>query len=226
MTLLDRLRERTGPWHRRLEAELPLFGPGSDERVYADYLAQLWGFHAPVERDLSLVPGLERAGLLLDRRWKCAALEADLEALGLTRAERARLPYCAASPRLSDVPSALGCLYVLEGATLGGQVVCRELGRRMPDVLARASRYLTIYGAETGARWREFTRVLAPFSDEPRAAAVLVDTACATFAALHRWLLERPSGVRDARAGAARDGAARDVPARDASAREGAPLDG
>jgi heme oxygenase len=50
MTLLERLRERTGPWHRRLEAELSLLTPGSDERVYARYLGKLWGFHAPVER--------------------------------------------------------------------------------------------------------------------------------------------------------------------------------
>ena len=227
MTLLERLRERTGPWHRRLEAELPLMRPGGDERVYARYLAQLWGFHAPVERALALVPGLERAGLPVAARVKCPALAADLEALGLSRAEIARLPWCEFSPCPTDVPSALGCAYVLEGATLGGQVVRRELLRRIPGTIERASRYLTIYGAETGACWREFTHVLASFRGDARAAATVVDSACATFAALHRWLIAPPADVATARDTAARDAAARDGSARDgAPAREGAPLDG
>jgi hypothetical protein len=108
----------------------------------------------------------------------------------------------------------------------------------MPGVIARASRYLTIYGAETGERWRQFTRVLASFSDDDPATDVLVDTACATFAALQRWLGERPAafgGARDARADVTQldppgrdlsplDVSARHTPARDASSREGAPL--
>ncbi len=222
MTLLERLRERTGPWHRRLEAELSLLTPGSDEHVYARYLGKLWGFHAPIEQALSLVTGLERTGLSVERRVKCPALVADLVALGLTRVELTRLPRCGFAPQPTDVPSALGCMYVLEGATLGGQVVCRELRRRMPRVLERASSYFTIYGAETGARWREFTRVLGERPGDAREEAAVVEAACVTFQGLHRWLVERPSAVRAARGGDARDAVVREA----VLAREGAPLDG
>jgi len=222
VTLLERLRERTGPWHRRLEAELPLLAPASDAHVYARYLGKLWGFHAPVEHALALVPGLERTGLSTAQRVKCPALVADLAALGLTRAELARLPRCEFSPEPTDVPSALGCMYVLEGATLGGQVVCRELRRRMPAVIEAASSYLTIYGAETGARWREFTHVLAELPSDAREETAVLDAACTTFQALHRWLVELPSAARVARRGEARDGVAREG----VLAPEGAPLDG
>lgn len=204
MSLLERLRERTEPLHRRLEAESPLFSAGADERTYARYLTKLWGFHAPVERDLAKIKKLERAGLPLDERRKCPALAADLQALGHSRSSVLSLPHCTFSPRLVDVPSALGCLYVLEGATLGGQVVFRELSRTLPDTMDIASRYLRIYGSETGARWRQFTDVLARFAGTPREEARVLDTACDTFAAIRRWFVER-SGLRDERA---REGAA------------------
>lgn len=221
MTLLERLRARTGPLHRRLEAELPLLAPGSDEQIYARYLEKLWGFHAPVEHALARVAGLERTGLSPKARVKCPALLADLEALGSSHAVLASLSRCAFAPQPTDVPSALGCMYVLEGATLGGQVVRRELQRRMPEVIERASRYLGVYGAETGARWREFTHVLEEFAGAARDEAAVLDAACATFQALQRWLVERPSAPA-ARQDGARDGAARVGTA----AREGAPLDG
>lgn len=193
MTLLERLREQTSPWHARLEAELPLLATPADERAYRDYLAKLWGFHAPIERDLGCLSALETAGFRRAERAKCGALAADLAALGLGAAELTRLPWCSFAPRICDLPAALGCSYVLEGATLGGRVLWRELGRTLPAAMARAARYLTIYGPETGARWQVFVRVLAAFPAEPRSEAVLIDTACATFRALHRWLVEPPA---------------------------------
>lgn len=198
MSLLERLRERTEPLHRRLEAESQLLSPGADERTYARYLTKLWGFHAPVERDLAKIKKLARVGLPLDERRKCPALAADLQALGHSRAGVLSLPRCAFSPRLVDVPSALGCMYVLEGATLGGQVVFHELSRTLPDTMQTASRYLRIYGSETGARWRQFTAGLGRFSGTPREEARVLDTACDTFAAVRRWFAERP-GLHDER---------------------------
>jgi heme oxygenase len=44
----------------------------------------------------------------------------------------------------------VGTAYVLEGATLGGAVVVRQL----PSALPR--RFFTSYGDERGARWRAF----------------------------------------------------------------------
>jgi heme oxygenase len=188
--LLEQLHECTEP---RLEAESPLLSPGADERTYTRHLAKLWGFHAPVERDLAKLPELARVGLLLDERRKCPTLAADLLALGYSRAGVASLPRCPFSPRLVDVPSALGCLYVLEGATLGGQVLFRELGRTMPDTMRTASRYLRIYGSVTGARWQEFTAILAQFSGTARDEARVLAAASDTFAAIRRWLVERPA---------------------------------
>ena len=38
-----------------------------------------------------------------------------------------QLPLCPAMPPLATVPQLLGALYVLEGSTLGGQVLARQL---------------------------------------------------------------------------------------------------
>ena len=48
----------------------------------------------------------------------------------------------------------LGALYVLEGATLGGQVLRREMAQRLGVNADNGGAFLDVYGAETGRRWR------------------------------------------------------------------------
>jgi heme oxygenase len=80
-----------------------------------------------------------------------------------------------AAPPLPAFPSpaspseALGLFYVLEGSTLGGRLILRELARRGVDLADLT--FLDPYGTETGARWRSFLAVLereTGFGDERR----------------------------------------------------------
>jgi heme oxygenase len=82
-------------------------------------------------------------------------------------------------------------LYVLEGSTLGFQVV----RKRLPAdhlALTVAGRFLLGYGPETGARWQSFQGELAalPRADWSAAAAA----ALATFAAYHQHFSEARHG--------------------------------
>ncbi|HEY3499929.1 MAG TPA: biliverdin-producing heme oxygenase [Polyangiaceae bacterium] len=191
-SLHGQLRAATASLHERLEASVPLLRPSAGEHTYRWYLARLYGVSVPLERAVGGVAGLDALGLDLGGRRKSGALASDLAALGLEARALAKLPRCGFLPELSDVPAALGCLYVMEGASLGGQVLHRELSCRMPEPMRVASRYLRFYGAETGARWRTFLAALASYDGDAEASAAAVHTARATFVVLQGWLAEPP----------------------------------
>lgn len=193
--VLERLRERTRPCHVRLEATVATLGFGASEAGYRAYLGKLLGFHVPLELDLSRVRGLDALGFDLARRSKVPALRADLTALGLDAHAQKTLAWCTAPP-VRDVPSALGALYVVEGATLGGQVLFRELSERLPRAMRVASRYLRVYGAETGSRWQEFVKTLEVLASEPEQLRA-ADAAVATFEAVETWLLANADERRE-----------------------------
>src|SRR5690349_18827043 len=89
---------------------------------YQQVLRIFYGFYAPLEASLLRVTA---AGppLGFPLRARCELIESDLYALGVDRRELAELPRCIDLPRLSSREDLAGCLYVLEGACLGGQVI-------------------------------------------------------------------------------------------------------
>ena len=181
--LRERLRRATQPAHRRLEAALALLDePVSPTRILG-ILQRFYGFHAVWEPALeSAVP----ATFLLPRR-KLALLEQDLRILGMTDAWLRNAPSCRAARDLcGSEAAAAGSLYVMEGGTLGGQVITRALEHTVgfPGRL----NYWNPYGADTSRRWTETVSYLealpASCADEAVASAVRC------FKVLNSWLLE------------------------------------
>lgn len=90
-------------------------------------------------------------------RRKLPALEADLACLGL---HPQRLRAELSPPEPASQAQALGLLYVIEGATLGGSVIRRAL-KQQPDIKATgALHYYGLYGEELGPRWRATRELL------------------------------------------------------------------
>jgi heme oxygenase len=79
-------------------------------------------------------------------------------------------------------------LYVLEGATLGGQILRREITARLGLEADNGAAYLDVYGAATGRRWRQFLKKQSnrPKDADQRKAVVLA--AQTTFSCFERWL--------------------------------------
>ena len=150
---------------------------------YAAALRALHAFHAAWEPALWRAPGLAGAGLDPAARRKLPLLERDLRALGIAPSEN-HPPI----PVIPDAAAALGALYVLEGATLGGRVIHRHVAGPLGLTPARGGAYYHGYGAATGTRWKELgaaiDRHVAAHGDEDR----VVEGAVACFAALEAWL--------------------------------------
>ncbi|BCJ07949.1 biliverdin-producing heme oxygenase [Pseudomonas sp. RtIB026] len=178
--LLLALREGTRACHEGLEARLPFFSEGFDRAAYARLLAAYHGFHAPLD---TLLAGYQAA-----ERNKTPALSRDLSALAI---DVEALPLCHALPRIDDEASALGVMYVLEGSTLGGQLLKRAMAERLGIDADSGGAFLDVYGAQTGARWRSFLARLAGADPEPAAQARTVKAAVETFTCFEQWLEER-----------------------------------
>lgn len=199
--MMQQFKQRTRQAHEQVEANprmARLMAPGVTREDYASLLASLLGFHEPLEARLLAHPAretVEAYGLDLDERVKAPALRRDLEALGWRGDAIAALPHCHALPPLATADHVFGCLYVLEGATLGGQIIGRHIGNTLGLDADTGAEFYGVYGERVGPMWRAFgraaeARASAPSSD-PEAA---IASASATFSALDAWLTATRSG--------------------------------
>jgi heme oxygenase len=158
-------------------------------RSYRAHLEATWGFYAALEAQLSHE---SFGGGLPDyeRRRKLPLLAADLQALGATEAQILALERCPALPACNDPASAFGCLYVIEGATLGGQTLAPLVQQRL-GMAAGGVRFLSSYGADVMPMWRTFLMSLEAFCALPEQQAGTTRAAVETFAILEHWLCER-----------------------------------
>jgi len=188
--VLQALRTETADLHIALEKRLPFFSDSLTIPAFLHLMQAYHGFYAPLEAALRESP--ERpAGFDLQPLYKTATLVADLRALGLSDTAIAGLPQCRELPVIDSPAACLGILYVLEGATLGGQVLRREIHARLGLDADNGAAFLDVYGADTGRRWRAFLTYLCsrPLDAAERAAVVVA--AQRTFHCFERWLERR-----------------------------------
>ena len=100
----------------------------------------------------------------------------------------AALPVCSTLPRVATFADALGCLYVLEGSTLGGQFIRREVAARLGLTPDRGCAFFAGYGERTGAMWKAFGAAVTAHADaRPEDRDVIVAAAVETFTRLDEW---------------------------------------
>jgi heme oxygenase len=183
--VLHRLRTATAEDHGRVEADLDLMDPALDRDRLAAAMSALHAFWAAAEAGLARWADRHPDdAALLDwpQRRRAHLYEADLHALGATAAaDRPVLP------EVHDTAEALGRMYVLEGATLGGAFIDRHLAT-LPALSGVRLRAFSPYGERTGAMWHAFRRAARAHAAGAGDADPVVRAACDTFAALASWL--------------------------------------
>ncbi len=186
--LLTALRSATHPLHQRLEQQLNVLSPEFSLTDYRRLLLGFLGYYRPLERHLSALPDMERWLPDSGRRFnKTALLEQDLVNLGVAQTLLDTLPECKNLPDCGNRSQVFGCLYVIEGSTLGGQVMNRHLQATLGLGAADGTAFFSGYGAETGALWKILLRCL----DDPALdQTATVQTAVETFISLENWLLQ------------------------------------
>jgi heme oxygenase len=134
-----------------------------------------------------------------DRR-RAPRARADLLALGASGAEIDGLPLCG-PPVVSSSERAWGALYVLEGSTLGGRIIRRELQSRLGPQIAQASAFFDGRAGEGGPLWRSFLQALEQRVRTPAERSAAQAGAERTFQAMIDWFAPAPAAALDARLG-------------------------
>jgi heme oxygenase len=148
---IDRLRQETGAAHGELDETLHLIDRLSARQQRPGVLAGYHRFH--VRAEAAIAPFLsEIADLDFSARRRSPLIAEDISICG-----QQMLPDPATSLEIRTRSEAFGALYVLEGSSLGGRVILKELKRR--GVPLAGLGFLDPYGLNTGPRWRSFLAI-------------------------------------------------------------------
>lgn len=195
-TIMQRLRSETREQHLHLEHTVDLRSRFESREGYHDLLRRMLGLHEPLERALLRI---DWSGTAIDigERRKTAWLRQDLLALDFTAGELAAIPECAELPAVDNVARGIGCLYVLEGSTLGGTVIARQIERVLKIGVGQGGRFYASYGESLNLMWDRFGAA----ADQCCDSAVAGDQACAaardTFQCFDAWFRRDPWNPRD-----------------------------
>jgi heme oxygenase len=149
---------------------------------------RFYGFYLPWENAVKPLL-MEHLPDFAEARVKVPNLIEDLTYLGK---KPGKLPVCKKLPACRTWPDVLGGLYVTEGATLGGQIISRQLEQMLGLSARRGTAFFSSYGLQVGTMWRSFCATLLANTPTEKEDAV-IKAARQTFVSMHRWLCKELS---------------------------------
>lgn len=174
--VLAALRLATHAAHVRINRHPFLSGlikPGFSLQKYRNLLQAYFHIYGWVERRIATFSEHNALGFSYDARTKLPWLVADLGHLGVDHQALGTASFPTASaPTASgfdDAGALVGTLYVIEGATLGGQVISRHLQSTLGLGVCTGARFFNGYGdaALTQQRWQDFGEFAGTIGHRP-----------------------------------------------------------
>ena len=180
--ILNELRRRTASLHQRVEDRVDILSPTLTPQRYVRILQAFQAFFEPCEELLDSRCPAEYHELWQGRR-RAHRLRDDLAVLGA--APDPFLAESVALPDLDDPGRWLGALYVMEGSTLGGQVISRELEKKFGWSQGRGYSFFLGHAGRTREAWKQVTETLQSAADKNNQ---ILEGARQTFVQLERCL--------------------------------------
>ena len=97
-----------------------------------------------------------------------------------------------ALPPLQDLPDLLGAMYVMEGSTLGGQLIARKVEATLCLQRGAGNSYFVGHGDLTGVMWKKFCQILMNNVSDSDTEAV-IQGAKAMFMTFGLWMRAMPA---------------------------------
>ncbi|WP_158792096.1 biliverdin-producing heme oxygenase [Granulicella sp. L60] len=179
---IQKLRQETEADHHNVEDSVPLMHQGLNLAEYVQCLQRLYGVVATwEERAAEIGPEWLQPSLLT--RQRRPLLELDLAWFGVAEKNDGR-PML---PEMNSLPGLLGTMYVMEGSTLGGQLIARHVEVALHLGEGQGSSYFRGHGSQTGPMWKEFCEMLKLRIPDEQTDAVVV-SAKAMFRTFWMWM--------------------------------------
>lgn len=187
---MKKLKEATRKQHEQMEMSVDIMNRMFSLEDYKSLLEKFYRFYSAIEPKIAAVD-IGSFGLDFDKRRKTALLKNDLKNVdgktGMT--EWTDLPI------VDSLAQAFGCLYVLEGATLGGQVITRHLKEHLKLTPENGGSFFNSYGSEVGSMWKAFGEATTKFAEENNDDDTIIDAAKGTFDSFRRCMEETQQAV-------------------------------
>ena len=164
--ILTKIREKTLNFHDDFTswAANILNGTISLEQ-YKFVLKTFYGFYYPLEEKIYSLEEINDLELSLERRRKTKLLVKDMKVLGITQDEIDSIKMCSSLPDLNNTAKVLGCMYVIEGATLGGQIIAKKLNETLNLEQDNGCAFFNSYNEDLRPLWKEFCYSINKYSE-------------------------------------------------------------
>src|SRR5580698_4943597 len=179
---LEQLQRETLPDHNAVERSVPLMDEALDADTYLSYLLKLHGIIAAWE-EWAVRNAPSWVQPLLAARQRGQLLTLDLTWFGADASGEARPRL----PEMRDTASLLGAMYVIEGSTLGGQLIGRHVERVLGLTAGQGNAYFRGHNERTGQLWKEFCDALRTKIPDHETDAVIA-AAKAMFEVFGSWI--------------------------------------
>ena len=176
--LSEIIKEHTKSSHRQLEKvmvkQLRAIQTNED---YIKLLQLFYSYFGALEDEIGQYLKADQFREDFQRR-KASRLIEDIKALGGRPEKKAKQ---ADLPVIENRLQAFGALYVIEGSTLGGQVIVKMLERQMTTNRKSGFTFFNGYGEETAKRWTSFKNLLDEQVRDETEARQILEAADVTF---------------------------------------------
>jgi heme oxygenase (biliverdin-IX-beta and delta-forming) len=148
---------------------------------YASLLKIFYGFYFPLQNIISRFVTAADLADINERKLALLVLE-DLRSLGQPVTN---IPTCHDLPTISNKAQAFGCLYVMEGSTLGGRIISKWLrSNTFISLQEEQLHFFNGYNEQTGSKWKTFLDAL----NEQQDIHVVIEAANETFKLFQNWI--------------------------------------
>jgi heme oxygenase len=185
INLLEQLKSETLSNHQQLEKHLivKLKGMQSPED-YINILQIFYAYFGALEDQINQFIGVDQLPDYAERR-KTESIKNDILALNGIVPEKAT---AVDLPEIGSLLQAFGALYVIEGSTLGGQVISKMISKQLALDDDAGISFFKSYGEQTMAMWEKFKTVLEQHAASQYAADEITEAANETFGKFRLWM--------------------------------------
>lgn len=164
ISFLNNLRTKTSESHKELEA-LPISKSIVDPKITIEEYALYLSLMHDVVQDLeeNIYPILSNFITDLSERKKASLILDDLKHIG-NQKQKTDSAFKNASE--ISIPFAMGIMYVVEGSTLGGRFILKNIEENLGFNEEKGASYFAGYGTKTGSFWKKYLNSLTNFEAE------------------------------------------------------------
>ncbi|MFD2940041.1 biliverdin-producing heme oxygenase [Flavobacterium notoginsengisoli] len=180
---LHNLKTQTADSHKKLEdlsVSKSIMSPEMKLEDYTFYLSLMHDVHNDTEE--IVFPFFSNLIEDLEQRRKKHLIEDDLLFLNYTKKDSAKVFHAAEM----SVPFALGVLYVVEGSTLGGRFILKNVSK-CPELSGeKGVSYFNGYGEKTGSFWKAFLNFLSEYEQKHECGDEIIKGAVFAFDSIYK----------------------------------------